>query len=131
MSLLSVPNEILTIIAEGITELKHLNALVRTSRKLYLTLNLRLYKLALPSDEDHESVLHWALNTSQISTVDLLLANRRKTPRAHRHNRKLAGIMVSIPAYSAAGSRMQQQRASSSPPTTARRGNHRQKQQLQ
>jgi len=39
MSLLSVPNEILTIIAEGITELKHLNALVRTSRKLYLTLN--------------------------------------------------------------------------------------------
>jgi len=77
MSLLSVPNEILTIIAEGITELKHLNALVRTSRKLYLTLNPHLYKLgiALPSDEDHESVLHWALNTSQISTVDLLLAN--------------------------------------------------------
>ncbi|KAF8540473.1 ankyrin repeat-containing domain protein [Trichophaea hybrida] len=77
MSLLTVPTEILTIIAEGLPKPRDLNALVRTSRKLHLILNPGLYKLgiSLPSNYGQISVLRWAVKASRISTINLLLEN--------------------------------------------------------
>lgn len=72
MPLLSLPNELLILVAESLTTTKDVNTLVRANRRLWSLLTARLHVLALER-KDGEMSLHWAVINRHESLVLLLL----------------------------------------------------------
>lgn len=72
MPLLSLPNELLLLVAESLTTTKDVNALVCTNRRLWLLLTSYLNTLAL-EDKDGIAPLHWAVVRHHEHLVTLLL----------------------------------------------------------
>lgn len=72
MSLLSLPNELLVLVAENLTTTKDLNTLIRTNRRLWSLLTSRLNALALEK-KDGVAPLHWAVINHHGPLVLLLL----------------------------------------------------------
>lgn len=72
MSLLSLPNELLILVAESLTTTKDVNTLLRANRRLWSLLTARLHVLALQK-KDGEMSLHWAVVNRHESLVILLL----------------------------------------------------------
>jgi ankyrin repeat protein len=71
MSLVSLVNELLLSIADHLTCARDINALVRTNRRLYSSLNLFLYRYAV--QQSNHSALHWAAYHGHSNTLLMLL----------------------------------------------------------
>jgi len=71
MSLVSLVNELLLSIADHLTGARDINALARTNRQLYSSLNLFLYRYAV--QQSNHSALHWAAYHGRSNTLLMLL----------------------------------------------------------
>lgn len=72
MSFLSLPNELIILIAQSLTTTRDVNTLIRTNRRLWSLLTPRLNVLALEK-KDGVTALHWAVVNHHGPLVHLLL----------------------------------------------------------
>ncbi|KAJ5736256.1 ankyrin repeats (3 copies) domain-containing protein [Penicillium malachiteum] len=70
ISLLSLPNELLLMVANELTETCCINALVQVNRRFYQLLNLELYR---HDARNRDTALHWAIRNGSRRTADVAI----------------------------------------------------------